>query len=204
MIEIVPYSPDRFDEGYYCRGERGGFRNYEYDHPDQQEQLAIKWSVCQTVQHKSALFVGCARGYEVVYWQLAGLISAGVDVSQWAIQNVHKEAINCFLFNGINLPMEDSSFDLVCAFDVLTIPPFDMVQKLVADMVRVAKNGIVIRTIVKNWRNLNDAVDGTDGTSYTYQTLETWDKLFTQSGKFKLYSASMAYHYETVLIWKAV
>jgi hypothetical protein len=96
------------------------------------------------------------------------------------------------------------TYDLVCAFDVLTIPPFPIASKLAEEMVRVAKNGIVIRTIVKNWRNWHTRYDGTDGTSYKYQSLNDWDKLFTQSGKFALHTASMAHQYETVFVWKRV
>jgi hypothetical protein len=201
--DFIEYSPDRFDEGYYCRGERGGFRNYEFDHPDQQEQLRNKWGICQAVPHDMALFVGCARGYEVEYWGKQGKHAIGFDVSKWAIENRYP-GTSCHLFDGVTLPVQDLTYDLVCAFDVLTIPPFPIASKLAEEMVRVAKNGIVIRTIVKNWRNWHTRYDGTDGTSYKYQSLNDWDKLFTQSGKFALHTASMAHQYETVFVWKRV
>lgn len=206
MIEQIPYGPEKFDEGYYQRGERGGFKNYEYDTPEQQQQLKIKWEVCQSIPHQTALFIGCARGFEIVAWQFGGKWAKGVDVSDWAIAHCHMLAQgHVSLFDGHTLRgMDDNSFDLVAAFDVLTIPPRKMAEKLIAEMVRVARNGIVIRTIVTDWRNAHDETHGVDGVTYTMQSWYWWDRQFTQSGKFKLKQANTYSQYETTFWWERV
>lgn len=203
MSDIIAYDPKRFDEGYYQRGERGGFTEYEYDTSPQQRQLNIKWDVCQLVPHDTALFVGCARGFEIVNWTHRGKRADGVDVSEWAIANAHPEARDKIkVYDGVNLGVHESGYDLVAAFDVLTIPPQAMAEKLIAEMVRVARSGIVIRTIVTDWRNADAATHGTDGVTYTMKPWQWWDRQFTQSGKFKLKQAFTYFQYETTFWWE--
>lgn len=195
---IVPYGFEKFDSDYYNNGARGGFPSYVYDDPVMQEQLGIKWDVCSKIPHESVLFVGCAKGFEVKYWWLRGKFAQGVDVSEYAIQNaepVVKEF--CHIYNGSSLArFDDNSFDMVAAFDVLTLVPNTMRENLIREMIRVAKNGIFIRTIVKNWRNMLAACDGMDGVSFHYETFDYWDRAFTQSEKFALYHNHHFYNYE--------
>lgn len=198
------YDPAFFSEGYYGKGERGGFPHYEYGSDEQNEQLALKKFICDHVPHESALFVGCARGFEVAWW-LANKTkdAAGVDVSDWAIANQIPEADGqCFIYDGSNTGFDENRFDLVASFDVLTLLPDDMLAALCAEMVRVAKNGIVVRLYVKNWRNLDNAVDGIDGATFKLRHFWEYDKLLTQSGKFKLDWYKCHEQYEITAIFK--
>lgn len=197
------WDPAFYDAGYYGKGARNGFREYDYNSPEQKYQLAIKWNVCASIDHKTALFVGCARGFEVAHWIAHGKNAVGVDVSTWAIANAIPQADkHCQLYDGSSLTkFGDSSFDLVASFDVLPHLPDGMREKLVAEMVRVAGRAIVWRQIVKNWRNMNRKVDGIDGAVFVYQRLETWDRLFTQSGKFRLLWLKMHRQYETIAVY---
>jgi SAM-dependent methyltransferase len=198
------YSPAFFTEGYYGKGERGGFPHYEYGSDEQKFQLALKMEVCNHVPHDSALFVGCARGFEVAHWYDSGkFIAEGVDVSEWAIANQIPQArYKCKHYDGAKLKFQSYQFDLVASYDVLTLVPDDMLEKLVAEMVRVAKNGIVIRIYVKNWRNLENSVDGIDGATFKLRHFWQYDKLFTQSGKFKLDWMKMHGQYEVTAVFQ--
>lgn len=196
----LDYSPAQYDEGYYRRGERCGFKDYFYDHPEQQQQLAIKFHACRSVVHGSALFIGCAMGFEVAYWRRQGRQASGCDVSRWAIDNALPAAVGAVRhYDGRSLSwLPDNSVDLVASFDVLTHLPDDMLRDLAAEMVRVARLGIVFRTIVKNWRNLDAKVDFQDGCYGRYLRFEDWDRLFSQSGKFHLSEAHLTReNYET-------
>jgi len=200
------YDPAFFSEGYYGKGERGGFPSYDYHSDEQKFQLALKLEVCNHVPHDSALFVGCARGFEVAYW-LANKTKAayGVDVSEWAIQNQIPEAEQqCSFYKGERLFFDADMFDLVASYDVLTLLPDDMLEKLAAEMVRVAKNGIVIRVYVKNYRNLDSPIDGIDGATFKLRHFWQYDKLLTQSGKFKLDFVKIHGQYEATAIFQRV
>lgn len=200
------YSHAYYDEDYYGRGARGGFPSYDYADPRQKEQLALKWGFAGAVPHDSALFVGCARGFEVAHWIGKGKTAEGVDVSEWAIRNqIPEAAARCWRYNGRYLPaVVSDSFDLVAAFDVLHHLPDDVLADLAAEMVRIAKNGIVWRVIVKNWRNLEKpaAVEAQDGAWFAYRRFEVFDKLFTQSGKFELDWMKMHFQYEVTAIYR--
>lgn len=197
---VLNYSPGLYDEGYYRRGERCGFKDYVFDHPEQQRQLGMKWQACGGVVHGSALFIGCAMGFEVAYWKGKGRQASGCDVSQWAIGNALPQvAGDVRHYDGRSLSwLPDNSVDLVASFDVLTHLPDDMLHELVAEMIRVARLGIVFRTIVKNWRNMDSKIDFQDGCYGRYLRFEDWDCLFSQTGKFHLHEAHMTReNYET-------
>lgn len=200
------YSPDYYDADYYSKGARGGFPSYEYDDPKQQDQLAIKASFMDCVPHGSALFVGCARGFEVAHAQARGKSAFGVDVSKWAIANVLPQVRDrCVWYNGRYLPgFADDSFDLVASFDVLHHLPDDMLADLAAEMVRIAANGIVWRLVVRNWRNERNPVpvDAQDGAWFSYRRFELFDRLFTESGKFELDWLKMHFQYEVTAVYR--
>jgi SAM-dependent methyltransferase len=196
------YDHGYYDSDYYNKGARGGFHGYEFHSPIQREQLALKWDACRPVPHDSALFVGCARGFEVAHWFGKGINAAGVDVSTWAIQNQIPEARGeCSLYDGLTLPFPDSGVDLVACFDVLPHLPDDQKPILAAEMVRVARRGIVWRQIVKNWRNHAVPIDGRDGSFFHYLRFEEWDRLFTESGKFRLETAKWHSQYEVTAVF---
>ncbi len=197
------WDPAFYDEGYYRRGERCGFKGYDYHSPEQRQQLAIKWDACRPVVHGSALFIGCAMGHEVAHWNKNGKPSSGFDVSTYAIAQQVPEALGrCYLYDGARIPQPDNSVDLVASFDVLTHVPDNMIADLADEMVRVARLGIVFRTIVKNWRNLGEKVDFQDGCWGRYMLADHWDHLFTRTGKFKLSEAHMTRdNYETTFVF---
>lgn len=196
------YDPAYYDAGYYGGGARGGFRSYKYGSFEQAQQLQIKWDSCRSVPHRSALFVGCALGFEVAFWRSRLRDASGVDVSEFAIANQIPEAGGkCHLYGGRHLNEPDSSVDLVACFDVLPHLPDDMRADLIAEIVRVAGAGVVWRQIVKDWTNLETAIDGQDGAWFHYWTFEALDKAFTQSGKLRLESASRSRHHEVTAVY---
>jgi hypothetical protein len=199
------YDPAYYDAGYYGGGARGGFRDYRYGSQEQAQQLAIKWGACQQVAHESALFIGCALGFEVAYWRARLKRAFGFDVSKYAIDNQIPEAGgNCFLYDGRTLPLADNSVDLIATFDVLPHLPDDMRAALIAEMVRVASAGIAWRCIVKDWRNIDRAVDGQDGAWFHYWRFEELDWHFTKSGKFRLKRLEMHWQYEVTAVYERV
>ncbi len=197
------YDPAYYDAGYYGGGARGGFPDYRYRSREQAEQLAIKWSSCLPILHRSALFIGCALGFEVAYWRTRGVAAFGLDVSKYAIEHQIPEAEGqCQLYDGTNIPSPAAAIDLVACFDVLPHLPDPMRAALIAEIVRVASRGIVWRCIVKDWRNLEAPIDGQDGAWFKYWRFEELDRHFTQSGKFRLKRLEMHWQYEVTAVYE--
>jgi len=174
-----PYNPSLFDADYYGNRARGGFGpEIQWDNPDQQNQLAIKFAVCDSGgPYESILFVGCALGAEPLYFTQHGKHARGIDVSAWAIENALPDAKRLVrLFDGETMPFfEDMQFDVVAAFDVLTLVPSPMVDKLTKEMQRVSRKRIIVRGIA---RETGNDWDGNDGVSFKYKSLKQWMAMF--------------------------
>ncbi len=200
---FIVYSQSQFNEEYYGGGARGGFTKYSWEDPEQQKQLKLKWEVTHWhSDFNSILFVGCAKGFEVRYFREHNKHAVGIDISQYAITNCDRQVVDyCNLYDGSHIDWGKDAFDMVAAFDVLTLAPDDMLEELCEEIVRVASKKIIIRTIVKNWRNLDDRWDGQDGVSFRYLNFHDWDRHFTKSGKFSLHEAKIHNQYECVIVW---
>lgn len=165
-----------FNQAYYTEGARGGFTE------SLGKNLQNKWSACPAC--KSVLFVGCATGEEVRFWENKGIEAQGCDISEWAVNNSVSPRVK--LYDGRNLDwLEENCIELVCAYDVLTLVE-GYRTRLAEEMVRVAKDGIVVRTTVSHHENENLNRHGIDGVPFRLESIGYWDKLFTQSGKFWL------------------
>jgi 2-polyprenyl-3-methyl-5-hydroxy-6-metoxy-1,4-benzoquinol methylase len=168
-----------FDANYYKAGARGGFKNYEYAHPDQQTQLQIKWDLLQNSFGKvdSILFVGCAQGFEVKYFREKGVQAYGVDVSDWAIDNCEPESRHYVAsYDGFNFPDYQFKFDVVAHFDVMALVPKERRSEFIRNSTDLTKNGYFFRTHISNHREPEneDGFNGIDGAFYTYWSFEKY------------------------------
>lgn len=198
----------QFDEGYFERGERGGFPGYKYDSDSQRIELAKKLDCVQQVQRGGRIiFIGCAKGFEVKYFVKHGYNAVGFDISRYAITNAESDvAPRCYIYDGSSIPLfQASSVETVAAFDVLTLVPDTAMEKLAGEMCRVSSRWIIFRTKVKDWKNIDWPVDGMDGVPYRYRTFEEWCRLFESNGSFKLNRAAMeGSNRETVFYFQRV
>lgn len=151
---------------------------------------------------RSILFVGCALGFEVKYFRSRGKSAFGVDISHYALEHSEQEAKPFVsLYNGWDLSREPEC-DAIAAFDVLTLVPSGMIEKLAESIVSKARLKIVVRTITKNFRNWHEEWDGEDGVSFRYLPFHEWDRLFSESGKFRFFEGHVWHHYQGIYVWK--
>lgn len=199
--EEHPYAPDRFNREYYGGSARGGFTdNYAWENPIQQEQLNLKLETLRLFGPvKNVLFVGCARGWEVRKAIDNGIDARGVDISTWAIDNADPHiAAYVQRYDGSNLGMfKAGQFQIVAAFDVLTLVPDAMMEKLASEMCRVAAERITFRTIIKTHVHGDDPWHGNDGVTFRYKPFEHWVQLFSQNG-FAFDAARIASQFEMI------
>lgn len=134
---------DIFGKEYFDSGKRetGRFANYSYDKMSASYEKLAKILV-DAVSPRRVLDIGCAKGFLVHAFWKAGIECYGVDVSEYAISQAHKE-IRRYLYvhdvDNVDLPFADDSFDLITAVGVL-----DYVHdrfRAVRDMKRVLQNG---------------------------------------------------------------
>lgn len=200
-----PYSPSLFDADYYGGAARGGFpAGYSWDNHEQQLQLEKKFLIVQKFgDFRSILFVGCAMGFEVRYFYEWGKETWGVDVSRYAIENCNPAVKDrVFLYQGHSLGrFKDHNFDVVAAFDVLTLLPDVMLEQLAPEMMRVCAKRIIFRTVVRSHRDGNDPWHGNDGVTYRYLRWEDWVRLFEQR-QFRLVHSESDRRCETIFVFE--
>ena len=194
MPELTEHASN-FDQSYYFGQRVDGFNGatYNYDHPDQKYQL--KWKRTHfKKEYKSILFVGCGPGFEVRHWREMGKQAFGIDVSPFAIQWIKENSPDirdyCKLGDGVSLPYETDSMDVVASFDCLVLCPADVRPNLIAEMCRVARKQIIVRTrpLTNQPILIRDETGewhGRDGVNYRYEPLEYWVSQFELSGKFR-------------------
>lgn len=196
MKKVPRYDPSKFDASYYGeRGNNGFGPEIHWENPLQQDELQKKWGYFQQFEInqaqtarviKSVLFVGCARGAEVKFFQDRGIDSFGVEVSEWAVEN-RLPGLDGRVshYDGINLSrFHDLQFDAVACFDVLTLLPKPILIKLGKEMQRVAGRLIVFRATFKTWQNKSDTIDGQDGVLFVAPEFYDLDEALT--GDFAL------------------
>lgn len=190
------YSFAAFDEPYYeqvlCDHNPAGFK---FDERLQQAELANKWEQAKIIgfEPKTALFVGCAKGFEVKTWHNHGVRALGMDVSEWALSKAPADvADSLFLYKGGDFVspklgrLDDDGFDAVFAFDVLSLVPRVQRATIIDEMIRVARLGIVIRTVVQFDPGDQRPVHAWDGVPFRKETEDWWVEQFCRGNKFKL------------------
>ena len=177
----------------------GNPRGFEFDEPQQQAQLANKWEEAKILGFTpaNAYFVGCARGFEVRFWEDRGVDSFGMDVSEWAIENgepsiksrLHRYEKGPFYWPSHNCIVPDRAFDAVLSFDCLALIPSRQREFVIEEMVRICKQRILIRTTVQHDPTDTQEIHGVDGVPYHLEGFDYWRFVFCRNDNFKLRAA---------------
>ena len=200
------WTKQAFDKDYYKAGARGGFKDYEYGHPDQQVQLQIKWDLIQNTYGNvgSILFIGCAQGFEIKYFRERGVRAFGVDVSEWAIENCEPEVRDFVApYDGFNFPYQKQEFEVVAHFDVMALIPQERRMEFILNSTNLSSGAYFFRTHVANHREpfVFEEFNGIDGAFYTYWSLEKYVESVEFAGmQFK--SAQISSSMETMFNFK--
>lgn len=144
---------------YWDGDRRYGYGGYKYDG----RWLPLARKIAKHYGLKSGdriLDVGCGKGYMLYEFTRAvpGIRIAGLDISQYAIDNA-KEEVKPFLTQGHarSLPYDDKSFDFVFSNTTLhNLQPQDL-DKAIREIERVGgKNKYVC---VESYRNMKEKVN---------------------------------------------
>lgn len=107
-----------------------------YNHKARWITYFYQMRLLQDVHAKTVLEIGPGHG-----WMATILRSLGVDVKT---ADFDPELNPDYVAEVGNLPMEDGSFDVVCAFEVLEHLPFEEFQHNITEMARAAKSHVII------------------------------------------------------------
>lgn len=174
----------KFGKDYWDGDRSHGYGGYRYDG---------RWRVVaeDMIRHYNLspeariLDVGCGKGFLLYEFTqlLPGARVAGIDISDYAIQNA-KEEVRPFLKvgNAASLPFENQSFDLVISILTLhNLYNYDL-WKALKEMERVGRQAKYV--VVETYRNEREKVNLLywQLTCRAFHTPAEWEWVFEQSG----------------------
>ena len=120
---------------------KGGYVFYPYTEEYQLNRDKDFYDIYLNIlKPKTAIVLGCARGYGVRILRDAGVDAIGVDISEYAIENCD-EKIKDYVYCGdiCDLSMfKDKSFDILFAVDVLEHIKVPDLYKAIDECVRLS------------------------------------------------------------------
>jgi protein-L-isoaspartate(D-aspartate) O-methyltransferase len=174
----------KFDRDYWDGDRKYGYGGYRYDGRWRvvAEEIAAHYRL---QPGQSVLDVGCGKGfllYELTQ-VVPGLNVAGIDISQYAIEN-SKEEVRPYLRQGFaqDLPYPENAFDLVCSINTLhNLYIYDL-KKAVQHIERVTRQNAYI--VVESYRNEQEKANLLywQLTCESFFNPEEWEWLFKEWG----------------------
>lgn len=134
-------SGELYDENYFTkRGGGGPYIGYPRE-SDGDSEYARKAIADETAARNPGrvLDLGAATGVLVKDLEDRGVESAGIDISDWAIENRLTDSV--VKGTALDLPFEDESFDTVISQDFMEHMHPDDLPKVLAEQVRVTRPG---------------------------------------------------------------
>ncbi len=133
-----------FGEDYYMNGIKSGLSNYvDYKWlPELTLAMAKSFMEIFGVQKwATVLDFGCAKGYFVKALREHEVFAYGVDVSEWAIKNCHKDVVG-YVSNKI----EDYPpiYNHIFSKDVLEHIPMEQLTKILKKLFSICTNSAII------------------------------------------------------------
>ena len=167
-----------------------GDRKYGYGGFSYQEKF---WSpVVPTFQEfyrltksDSVLDVGCAKGFMLYDFQrlIPGLKVAGVDISEYAIDNALIDIRRCVqVANATCLPYEDDSFDLVISVNTIHNLEVGELVRALQEIERVSRRNSFVTVDAYNSDEEKEAMYAWNLTAKTILSVAEWKTLFWDAG----------------------
>ena len=153
------FNKDYFENGIATK--KSDYTNYSWIRLGQYFNKTAK-HITDKFNPKTALDVGCAKGFLVKALVDLGIDAYGIDPSEYAVAEAPPD-VKDKLTLGVaqSLPYPDNKFDVVTCFDVLEYIPETDVPKVLSEMLRVTKDWLVLRLVT---REIDDDVDASHKT----------------------------------------
>ena len=160
-----------FDDYYYAHGCGAPYRR---DEGWLAQFGRIADAIVRDIQPHTVLDVGCAIGLLVETLRDRGVEAYGVDVSEYAIEQVHPSVRAYCRVGGATEPF-GRRYDLITCIEVLEHMPPEQAQAAIANLCAHA-DGVLFSS---------SPFDYAEVTHFNVQPPEYWARLFAQQGFFR-------------------
>ncbi len=175
----------KFDREFFDGDRLSGYGGYSY-HPRFWQETVKRFREYYHLNKNAAILdVGCAKGFMLHDFKqlLPELTVAGIDVSQYAIENAIEDMRPYIrVGNACELPYPDNSFDLVISINTIHNLPIDKCKKALREIERVSRSHSFIT--IDAWRNEaeKERMLKWNLTALTYMHVNDWKLLFDEVG----------------------
>jgi SAM-dependent methyltransferase len=169
---VEDYSSKMFDANYYAHG--CGDRPYQRDQVwlEMFEQIANR--IYQDIQPKTVLDAGCAYGFLVESLRNRDIEAFGIDISEFAIENVHAD-IKSYCWQGSITEPFPQKYDLIVTIEVLEHMPKVQAEAAVANLCKHS-NDVLFSS---------SPFDYKEPTHFNVQPPEYWVSIFSRHGFYR-------------------
>lgn len=133
----------------------------------------------------SVLDAGCAKGFMIYDLQrlIPGLKVAGIDVSEYAIENAKEEVKEfCQVASVADLPFDDNSFDVTISVTTVHNLEGDDLVKALQEIERVSRKGSFITVDAYRDDAEKERMNAWNLTAKTVLHVDEWKQLFDDVG----------------------
>ncbi|MEW5870922.1 MAG: class I SAM-dependent methyltransferase [Chloroflexota bacterium] len=127
--------------------------------------------IATELQPASVLDAGCALGFLVESLRKRDIAAFGVDISEYAIQNVHAD-IRPYCWTGSIIEPLPQEYDLIVSIEVLEHLPAREAEQVVANLCKYSQR-VLFSSTPREFR---------ESTHVNVQPVEHWAKLFARHG----------------------
>jgi SAM-dependent methyltransferase len=161
----MPENPNQLYDKYYY--DHYSYSPYERDSAFMPFFASIAEHIIQEINPKTVLDAGCAKGFLVENLRKRGIEAFGIDISEYAIQNVHPE-IAPFCRVGSILDPLPQYYDLIVSLEVVEHLPSSEAGKIINNFCEHVGNVLFSST----------PDEFKDATHFNVQPPEYWAELF--------------------------
>jgi SAM-dependent methyltransferase len=172
IILTAKDSSKMFDAHYYAHG--CGELPYQRDQHWLSFFSGIADDIVRDIQPATVLDAGCALGFLVESLRNQGVEAYGVDISEYAIENVH-ESIQPYCWVGSITQAFPQKYDLIVTIEVLEHMPKEQADAAVANLCAHAED-ILFSSSPSDYK---------EPTHFNVQPPEYWADLFARHGFYR-------------------
>lgn len=175
----------KFGKEFFDGDRKYGYGGFNYN-PRYWSQVVLTFKDFWKIKEGDSLLdIGCAKGFMIYdfYRQIEGIKLKGIDISNYAIENSHKE-IKKFLSvaDAKSLPFDDQSFDHVISINTIHNLDIDDCIKAIKEIIRVSKkNSFITVDAFKSDEEKKRMFDW-NLTAKTILSVDEWKNLFKDIG----------------------
>jgi SAM-dependent methyltransferase len=166
-------SPSKLYDAYYYAHDCGQPYQRNSDWLGLFDGFAMR--IVSDIKPKSVLDAGCAMGFLVEMLRQRGVEAWGIDISEYAIQNVHPDIRPYCQVSSILDPFPHSRYDLIVCIEILEhLPPQDA-ESAITNLCRHSDDILFSST----------PYDYKEATHFNVQPPEYWAENFARQGFFR-------------------